>query len=145
MPDKSILVDKMILKSEKPELRRAIEIIYPPYIPDSDGNFARPESIRGFCESFNENLAAGNVKTNLYHLFDDDGNVVVDEGFSVVKTWVTECDCSINGEDVSEGTWIGEFQYDEALWERKKKGLLKGVSIGAKGKVRVKKQEPEDD
>lgn len=119
---------KEVVKStdEIQEQKIAIEVIYEPDVKDSHNCWMSKETLEKACEDFNKNLEEGNVSANLYHLENTDK-------FEIVKTWIHkgfDCVVSGSGEPVKEGTWIAELQYkDDNLWQAKKEGIIKGVSI----------------
>ena len=81
-------------------------------------------------DNFNQNIS--NVSGNLGHLKNTDK-------FKPVKAWVNEVDCYIGDEFVVEGTPLVKIQfYDPELYQARKDGILKGLSIGAMGRI-VKK------
>lgn len=126
-----------ILKAVDEELKQSIEVVYSPYKLDAHGQWMRPETIRKACENFNENLEKGNIKPNLYHSRDDEGNVIPTEAFEVIKSWVNEVDCTVGDQFVPEGTWITKLQWkDDKAWNLRKAGVLQGVSIGCMGTVK---------
>lgn len=127
---------KPIIKAVDDEHKISVEMVYAPYELDSDEQWMRPETIRKACSNFNENLEKGNVKGNMYHSRDDDGAYTSTDLFEITKSWINEVPSVIGEQDVPEGAWLCQLQWkDEAAWESRKKGILKGVSIGAMGKV----------
>ena len=113
------------------EQMQVIEVMYcPPEYDDLHGERMSDLEIRKMVDNFNENIA--NVSGNLGHLKNTDK-------FKPVKAWVNEVDCYIGDELVVEGTPLVKIQfYDAELYQARKDGVLKGLSIGAMGRV-VKK------
>lgn len=111
------------------------EVIYEPNVKDAHGEWMTPETIEKACENFNQNLEAGIVHPNLFHLKDT-------ETFTIESTWVQkELDVLVEqtGEVIKAGTWIAKIKYnDPALWELKKSGVVGGLSIGGSGFVNQK-------
>lgn len=108
------------------------EVVYEPVIKDAHGQWMSVETLQKACENFNENLKAGVVKPNLFHLQDT-------EAFTVEDTWIQkELDVQVvqTGELIKAGTWVAKIKYnDPSLWQLKKAGIVGGVSIGAKGSI----------
>lgn len=117
------------MKATNDEQMLAIELVYEPYVPDAHGEWMSPETIRKACVDFNEKLEAGIVKPNLFHLANTDK-------VTIVKSWINEVECQIGDFTIPEGSWLSSVQYnDPELWELKKSGVLKGVSVSAHGIV----------
>jgi uncharacterized protein YdaT len=133
-----------IIKAVNDELKQAIEVVYVPYELDAHDQWMRPETIEKACSNFNENLEKGNIKPNLYHFKDDEGNIQETEAFEVMKSWINQVDSVIGDQLVPEGAWICKLQYkDDNAWELRKAGVLQGVSIGALGSIK-KPEETEE-
>ncbi len=113
------------------EKMQVIEVMYcPPEYDDLHGERMSDLEIRKMVDNFNANIA--NVSGNLGHMKNT-------EKFKPVKAWVNEVDCYIGDELVVEGTPLVKIQfYDAELYQARKDGVLKGLSIGAMGRV-VKK------
>lgn len=113
------------------EQMQVIEVMYcPPEYDDLHGERMSDLEIRKMVDNFNDNIA--NVSGNLGHMKNTDK-------FKPVKAWVNEVDCYIGDELVVEGTPLVKIQfYDAELYQARKDGVLKGLSIGAMGRV-VKK------
>ncbi len=113
------------------EKMQVIEVMYcPPEYDDLHGERMSDLEIRKMVDNFNDNIA--NVSGNLGHLKNTDK-------FKPVKAWVNEVDCYIGDEFVVEGTPLVKIQfYDPELYQARKDGVLKGLSIGAMGRI-VKK------
>ena len=113
------------------EKMQVIEVMYcPPEYDDLHGERMSELEIRKMVDNFNDNIA--NVSGNLGHLKNTDK-------FKAVKAWVNEVDCYIGDEFVVEGTPLVKIQfYDAELYQARKDGVLKGLSIGAMGRT-VKK------
>ena len=113
------------------EKMQVIEVMYcPPEHDDLHGERMSEIEIRKMVDNFNANIT--NVSGNLGHIKNTDK-------FKPVKAWVNEVDCYIGDEFVVEGTPLVKIQfYDPELYEARKNGVLKGLSIGAVG-CKVKK------
>lgn len=113
------------------EQMQVIEVLYcPPEKDDLHGERMSDMEIRKMVDNFNENIT--NVSGNLGHMKNTDK-------FAPVKAWVNEVDCYIGDELVVEGTPLVKIQFnDPELYQARKDGVLKGLSIGAMG-VKVKK------
>lgn len=110
------------------EKMQVIEVMYcPPEHDDLHGERMSEMEIRKMVDNFNANIK--NVSGNLGHLKNTDK-------FKPVKAWVNEVDCYIGDEFVVEGTPLVKIQfYDEELYNARKNGVLKGLSIGAMGVI----------
>lgn len=108
------------------------EIIYEPFTKDAHGEWMSDKTIEKAMANFNENLAAGVVQPNLFHLKDT-------EAFTIESTWIQkELDVKViqTDEIIKAGTWVAKIKYnDQQLWDLKKQGIVGGVSIGATGVV----------
>lgn len=127
---KKILYKYNLAKPEEEMI--SYEVVYEPDTVDTHGNWASKETLEKACESFNENLGKGIVKSNLFHLQDT-------ESFTVEDTWIhKEFDVIVKdtNEPIKAGSWIAKVQYNDSdLWELKKAGVIGGVSIGCMGEV----------
>lgn len=110
------------------EQMQVIEVMYcPPEYDDLHGERMSDLEIRKMVDNFNDNIT--NVSGNLGHIKNT-------EKFKPVKAWVNEVDCYIGEELVVEGTPLVKIQfYDAELYQARKDGVLKGLSIGAMGRV----------
>lgn len=113
------------------EQMQVVEVLYcPPEEDDLHGERMSDTEIRKMVDNFNENI--DNISGNLGHMKNTDK-------FTPVKAWVNEIDCYIGDELVVEGTPLVKIQFnDPELYQARKDGVLKGVSIGAMG-VKVNK------
>ena len=118
-----------VIKQLEDEQMIAIEPMYcAPDVADAHQEAMTEIEIRKMVENFNKNIdkISGNI-----------GHVVNTDGVKPVKAWVNECDCYIGDTFVPEGQPIVKMQFsDPTLWEKRKSGLLMGVSIGARGTKR---------
>lgn len=127
---------RQIIKAVDEELMQSIEIVYEPYELDAQNQWMSPETIVKACKNFNDNLESGNLRPNMYHSKDEDGIYSSTDSFTILKSWVSEVDCSIGGQDVKESTWICKLQWNNPeVWELRKNGTYLGVSIGANGVI----------
>lgn len=122
-----------VIKQFEEEQMIAVEPLYiAPFetTGDIDGHddiMYEPE-IRKMVDSFNENLEKGNLGTKESHK-EDVGY------FTILKSWVNECDCYIGDHFVPEGQPLVKTKFrDKDKWEERKSGELTGVSIGASAK-----------
>lgn len=126
-------IPSQVIKQNKfdEEKMQVIEVMYcPPEHDDLHGERMSELEIRKMVDNFNDNIS--NVSGNLGHLKNTDK-------FKPVKAWVNEVDCYIGDEFVVEGTPLVKIQfYDADLYQARKDGVLKGLSIGALG-IKVKK------
>lgn len=78
-------------------------------------------------DNLNMNIQKGKVKGNIAHIANTDK-------IEPIKAWVNPVDCMIGEEFVPEGMPLIKMKFhDSELWDKRKTGILKGVSIGAKG------------
>ena len=105
--------------------KQVIEVLYcPPDEEDLHGERMTEQEIRKMVDDFNANI--DNISGNLGHL-------VNTEKFKPIKAWVNEVDCMIGDELVVEGTPLVKVQFfDDDLYQARKDGVLKGVSVGAR-------------
>jgi hypothetical protein len=128
---------KPIIKAVNDELMESIEVVYEPYELDAQEQWMSPETIRKACDNFNMNLEKGVVQPNLFHSKDDEGNYTTTEAFTIEKSWINEVESVIGEQVVPEGTWICKLKWNnEEVWEKRKAGILKGVSLGAVGTIK---------
>ena len=104
---------------------------------DAHGDGITEEELEKLIENFNANIA--NIKGNIHH-------TKMTDGFYPVKAYRLPMDVYVgNPEDkeslvkIPEGQPIVKVQFCDTeigkkLWEKRKSGVLRGVSIGAKGK-----------
>lgn len=106
------------------------EVVYEPDTKDAHGHWMSPQELEKACSNFNENLEAGVIKSNLFHIQDTDL-------FSIESTWIhKELDVIVaeSGEPIKAGTWVAKLKYhDDDLWELKKAGVIGGVSFSGIG------------
>lgn len=113
-----------ILKSEA-ETHYITGIVYEPMVEDTDKNYMTAAEIAKAEKYFTEN--SGSI--DIQHSFETEENV------SVVESWITKCDCSINGKDVKKGTWLMTVKVeDDDIWDKVEKGEITGFSMGGVGK-----------
>lgn len=121
---------EQVIKSADEEEMVAYEVVYEPDVKDAHGEWMSQETIIKACDNFNNNLLAGNVKPNLFHLSNT-------ELFSIEKSWVQEeFDVIVEetGQLIKAGTWVVKIKYlDPDLWNLLKAGIIQGVSIGGRG------------
>ena len=125
---KSLLKKHGIIKQKEEMI--SYEVVYVPNEKDSHNEWMSVETVEKACTNFNENLAAGKVVPNLFHISETDT-------ISILDTWIQkEFDVTVDGtgEPIKAGTWVAKIKYnDPDLWELKKQGVIGGVSIGARG------------
>lgn len=113
-----------IIKQFEEEKMEVIEVLYcPPEEDDLHGERISELELRKMVDNFNENIST--IKGNL-------GHVKNTEKFKPIKAWINECDCYIGETLVKEGMPLVKNKfYDKELYELRKSGVLRGVSIGA--------------
>ncbi len=119
-------MSKQIIKQFNEEDMVAIEPLYINIEEvDAHGDGMLLSEIRKMVEDFNTNI--DNIQGNIHHQY-------MTQGFQPVKAWVNEVDCYIGETLVPEGQPIVKVQFhDSTLWEARKDGELRGLSIGATG------------
>lgn len=122
-------VEPVIIKQFEEEEMIAIEPLFiSPMEVDGHGDTMDEVEIRKMVANFNKAVEEERLGTKLFHKESTDK-------FSVIKAWVNECPCVIGDTLVPEGQPIVKTKFhDKKLWEMRKSGELKGVSIGARAK-----------
>lgn len=119
-------IEKSTITQDIEEKKISVDVVYEPDVKDAHNNWMSAETLEKACEDFNKNLKEGNVSANLFHQENTDK-------FEIVKSWIHkgfDCTVDASGEPVKEGSWLVETRFiDDKLWEAKKKGIVKGVSI----------------
>lgn len=99
-------------------------VVYEPMTEDTDGNFMTADEILKAEKYYSENF--GNI--DIQHSFEPCENL------TLVDSWITKCDCTINGQDVKSGSWLMTVKVeDNSLWEQITKGEITGFSMGGVG------------
>lgn len=116
-----------VVKKFEDEKMESIEVLYcAPMEADAHGEAMTEEEIRKMVDNFNTNIH--NIKGNFGHAINTDQ-------FSPVRAWVNECDCMIGDELVPEGLPLVKLKFhDPELFQKRKDGVFKGISIGARGR-----------
>lgn len=122
------LDDMPIIKQFEEEEMIAIEPMYClPNTPDGHGEGMDIDTVYKMVESANKAITERRLSGGLFHK----QNL---KEIELIKCWVNECDCQIGESFVQEGQPIMKVKFhDEDLWNMRKNGELKGLSIGAKG------------
>lgn len=115
-----------VIKELNDEEMIAIEPMYTtPDTADAHEDGMSETEIRKMVDNANKNIKK--IRGNIQHTMDTDG-------FHFLKFWVNETECYIGGNLVPEGIPIAKVQFtDPKLWELRKNGTLRGLSIGALG------------
>ncbi len=101
---------------------------------DAHGDAMTSVEIEKMVSNANKAISDGTLQSNFDHKDKTDG-------FTFIKAFVAECDMSIGGHTVSEGTPLLKVKYvDKDLWEARKSGSYTGWSIGAKAGSVVEKE-----
>jgi hypothetical protein len=125
-----------IIKSVDALLKEVVFICYEPNKLDAHGEWMSVETLYKACADFNRFLSEGTVVPNLFHMKDEDDVAEPTDAFDIIKSWVSPTDCIIGETFVEEGTWLVKVKFkNDQLWELFEKGKVRGVSIGATGKV----------
>lgn len=116
-----------VVKQFEDEKCESIEVLYcAPLESDAHGEGMTEDEIRKMVDNFNENITK--IRGNF-------GHAVNTDKFSPVKAWVNECDCTIGDEIVKEGIPLVKLKFhDPELFQKRKDGVFKGISIGAQGR-----------
>ena len=119
-------IEKSTITQDIEEKKISVDVVYEPDVKDAHNNWMSAETLEKACEDFNKNLKEGKVSENLFHQENT-------AKFEIVKSWIDkgfDCTVDASGEPVKEGSWLVETKFiDDKLWEAKKKGIVKGVSI----------------
>jgi len=96
-----------------------------PGVGDSDAQAMSEETIKAMVDSANKGIADGTLKPNLFHKVNTDC-------FSFVKAFVNPWpNCTVGEQEVVKGQPVIVTKYNnEAAWELRKAGTIKGPSIG---------------
>lgn len=115
-----------VIKQFEDEQMESIEVLYcAPLEADAHNEGMTEDEIRKMVDNFNTNITK--IKGNF-------GHAVNTDKFSPLKAWVNECECLIGDQVVPEGMPLVKLKYhDPELWQQRKDGLFKGISIGARG------------
>lgn len=101
---------------------------------DAHGDAMTSVEIEKMVSNANKAISDGTLQSNFDHKDQTDG-------FTFIKAFVAECDMSIGGHIVSEGTPLLKVKYvDKDLWAARKSGAYTGWSIGAKAGSVVEKE-----
>jgi len=116
-----------VIKKFEDEKMESIEVLYcAPLEADAHGEAMTEGEIRKMVDNFN---------TNIHKIKGNFGHAVNTDQFSPTKAWVNECDCMIGDEFVQEGLPLVKLKFhDPELWQKRKDGVFKGISIGARGR-----------
>lgn len=116
-----------VIKQFEDEKCESIEVLYcAPLEGDAHGEGMTEVEIRKMVDNFNSNISK--IKGNF-------GHAVNTDKFSPIKAWVNECDCVIGEETVKEGLPLVKLKFHDAeLFQKRKDGVFKGISIGAQGR-----------
>jgi hypothetical protein len=121
-------MQKKLAKSLNEELMQVTYVAMIPDEVDAHGDITSEDEVRKAKESFNRALMKQNM-ANLFHITSTDT-------FSVLESYLSPCEMTLNGHYVKKGTWLMTLQvHDEDLWEMVKKGEVVGISIGAMAQV----------
>ena len=100
-------------------------VVYEPMVEDSHKNYMTAAEIVKAEKYFSDN--AGEI--DIQHSFEPEKNI------TVVESWITKCDCTINGTDVKKGSWLMTVKIqDDNIWDKVVKGEITGFSMGGVGK-----------
>lgn len=112
--------DIQVVKSLDTELKQALFVVLSPEETDLHGDIYDEDEVRKACHNFNTHC----MKANFFHM-------VETKGASVVESFISLQDMSLNGTFVKKGSWLQNWQFhDDTLWEMVKSGDINGVSIG---------------
>lgn len=97
---------------------------------DGHGDFIETiEDMRVFVDAINKANEAGVLQSSLFHTHKTNA-------FKMMRAWVNECECSINGQTIKKGMPLAEIQFtNNKAWELRKSGKFMGLSIGARAIV----------
>ena len=118
---KELESDFIIKNSEK---QYVLGVVLKPYEVDSQGDWAEPEEIEKGAHLFLERLIYGKSYPAVNHSEPARNKVVI------VENYLAPADFKLNGKVVKKGSWLlGAIIKDRELWEKVKKGELRGWSI----------------
>lgn len=127
---------EIVLKQfEEDQMIEIGQMYVSPMDVDAHNDSMTAQEIVKMVDSANTAIAAGTLKANYDHQRDEDGVFKSTEDFSILKAFVAECDCTIGGKYVPEGTPLLKAKYHNVdVWKARKEGGFTGWSIGAKAK-----------
>jgi hypothetical protein len=123
-----------IIKQFDEEKMEAVEVLYcPPDQADLHQEAMTEDEIVKMVDNLNAAIKKGRVKGNIAHAVNTDK-------IYPVEAWVNKVACDIGGKTIPAGMPLIKMKFtDRQLWEERKSGKLKGVSMGARGeRVEVK-------
>lgn len=129
LSDEHISKDKGCVKVNKfiEEEMIAYEPLYcPPDTADYDGDGMTKEEIKKMVVNVNKSISDGTLQPNLFHK-------VPTKSFEFIKAFVNPWPCTVGDQEVAEGQPVLVVKYkNEKAWELRKKGVIRGPSIGAR-------------
>lgn len=100
-------------------------VVYEPMVEDAHDNFMTADEIQKAAYWFAKN----GDKVDLQHDFEECSSC------TVVETWVTKADYSIERQDIKKGTWLMTVEItDNDIWDKVEKQEITGFSMGGVGK-----------
>lgn len=115
---------EFVAKDESEQVATGIVMV--PDTVDLQGDFARPDTIRGFADQFGALKDTGDAGGGIMHA------AWPDEWISLEENRVLEEAATIGGATVGAGAWAQQWHFDDAeLWSLVEDGILEGYSIGA--------------
>jgi len=115
---------EFVAKDESDQVATGIVMV--PDTVDLQGDFARPDTIRGFADQFGALEDTGDAGGGIMHA------AWPDEWISLEENRVLEEAATIGGATVDAGAWVQQWHFDDAeLWSLVEDGILEGYSIGA--------------
>jgi hypothetical protein len=99
-------------------------VVYEPLVKDAHDNYMTEEEIIKAAYWFAKN----GDKVDLQHSFEELKDA------TVVETWVTKSDETIEDEEIKKGTWLMTVEIsDPDIWEKVQKNEITGFSMGGVG------------
>lgn len=131
----SDLPDVILKQFEDDQMVEIGQLYVSPMDIDAHNDTMTACEIVKMVDSVNAAINAGTLKANYDHQKDESGAFASTEDFSFIKAFVAECDCTIGGNYVPEGTPLLKAKYHNVdVWKARKEGGYTGWSIGAKAK-----------
>lgn len=82
------------------------------------------EDMRSFVDEINKANDSGILQSSISHIHKT-------KTFKMNRAWVNECECTIGDTVIPKGMPLAEMQFlSEKAWEKRKAGVLLGLSVG---------------
>lgn len=122
----------VIKQFEEDEMIEISQLYVSPLDVDAHDDTIDREEAEKLVKNANDKISKGTLKANYDHEKDSNGFTSTDD-FTFVKAFIAECDMTIGGNKVVEGTPLIKTKYhNKDVWEERKAGGFTGWSIGGR-------------